>query len=207
VTGSPRELLETQLAHAFRTARWHVDGLTDDEYFWKPTPDAWSVHRRGDGDTKTQAGVGPYVIDGAWPPDERTPATTIAWRLVHLIMWTDVYRSFTFEDGAIGYFQVDVPGTAGDAVRELQRAQEQFSAGVAAAVHDSDLGELRPTHFGLQQPLGMLIWMIAFEHLHHSAEIGVLRDIRRGYARNDRVPEPTESGWPTTVTTNARRRR
>ncbi len=52
-----------------------VQGLTDDEYFWEPVPDVWTVRR---------ADSGPRIDGSAFPP-EPPPFTTLAWRVTHLI--------------------------------------------------------------------------------------------------------------------------
>jgi hypothetical protein len=56
---------------------------------------------------------------------------------------------------------------------------------------DRELTETRPVHWGERRPVATLVWQIAVEHLHHSAEIGVLRDLHRGSGRSDWWPEPT----------------
>ena len=38
--------------------------------------------------------------------------------------------------------------------------------------------------------MGALVWTIANEHLAHGSEIGALRDLYRGHARSDHIPEP-----------------
>ena len=38
------EQLEFHWEHALRP---RLDGLTDDEYFWQPVPDCWTVHPNG----------------------------------------------------------------------------------------------------------------------------------------------------------------
>jgi hypothetical protein len=50
-------------------------GLTDDEYFWEPVPDCWSIRQTPDGT---------WGIDWAWPTPDPPPVTTIAWRLAHI---------------------------------------------------------------------------------------------------------------------------
>jgi hypothetical protein len=182
-------LLHDQLAHAFAAAQWQVQDLDDDEYFWEPVPECWSVRRRRDARTSGACGVGDWVIDGEWPLTGPPPVTTIAFRVVHLAAWTDIYRDFTFGTASMSYLHIDVPGSATDAVAWLQRAQDAFAA-AARAVPDAETWSMRPTHYGQQRPAGTLIWQIAVEHLHHSAEIGVLRDLRRGHARSDWWPEP-----------------
>jgi hypothetical protein len=185
-------LLRTQLAHAFAAARWQVADLTDDEYFWEPNPGSWSVRRRGDAVSATPCGAGEWVIDGEWPLGRSAPFTTIGWRLVHLTAWTDIYCDWTFGTATLSYDNIDVPGDASAAVRSLSRSQDAFTAAVAA-VDGASFGRERVAHWGETFPIGTLVWQIMVEHLHHSAEIGVLRDLRRGHGRTDAWPEPTTS--------------
>ena len=48
--------------------RPRLEGLTDEEYFWQPVPDCWTVHPDG-------------AIDFTFPQPQPAPFTTIAWRL------------------------------------------------------------------------------------------------------------------------------
>ena len=64
------EQLEFHWEHALRP---RLDGLTDDEYFWQPVPDCWTVHPNGG-------------IDFIYPEPDPPPFTTIAWRLAHVIV-------------------------------------------------------------------------------------------------------------------------
>jgi hypothetical protein len=59
-----------------------------------------------------------------------------------------------------------------------------------SALNDGDLDLLRPTHWGGEAMMGALVWTIAYEHLAHGSEIGALRDLHRGHARSDHIPEP-----------------
>ena len=59
--------------------------LTDDEFFWEPTPNAWSVRRREDCTTPNPFGDGDWVADFAIPePSPVPPVTTIAWLYWHV---------------------------------------------------------------------------------------------------------------------------
>jgi DinB superfamily len=189
---SSAALLHRQLSHAFGAARWQVAGLTDDEYFWEPHPRCWSVRRRSSAVSAAPSGIGEWVTDGEWPPSGEPPITTIAWRLMHLAAWTEVYRNWTFDDATRSYDDIEVPDDADAAVRLLHVVQGEFSDAVAP-LGDRDLMELRRAHWGDEYPIGALVWQIAVEHLHHSAEIGVLRDLRRGHARSEWWPEPVAS--------------
>jgi hypothetical protein len=68
--------------------RPRYEGLTDEEYFWEPVADTWSIRPRGQGRTETEWGGGAFIMDGAHPAPDPPPVTTIAWRLAHLIVGT-----------------------------------------------------------------------------------------------------------------------
>ena len=55
--------------------RPRLAGLTDDEYFWEPVPECWTVRRDADG---------AWTVDWHWPEPQPPPFTTIAWRIVHI---------------------------------------------------------------------------------------------------------------------------
>ena len=184
------EMLQRQLAHTFAAARWQVEGLSDDEYFWEPLQGCWSVRPRGKARSARPSGRGDWVIDGEWPLAGPPPITTIAWRLVHLAAWTAIYWDWTFAGATRSYDDFEVPGSATEAVLLLGRVQDEFASAVMRLT-GSDLMEMRPVHWGEHYPIATLVWQIAVEHLHHSAEIGALRDLRRGAGRSDWWPEPT----------------
>lgn len=168
------------MRHAFDSSCRLTEGLTDDEYFWEPVPSCWSVRprdRAGPG-----WGVGYWVCEDPWPHPDPPPVTTIAWRLVHLCAWTDVYRDWTFGVARLRLPSLEVPGSAQAARQWLERAQDAFAAEVSKLV-DADLEEPRPWHAGGMLPIGQLVEGIAVEHVHHGAEIGLLRDLHRGHAR------------------------
>jgi DinB superfamily len=189
---SAAELLRAQLAHAFVAARWQVEGLSTDEYLWEPIPDCWSVRPRHAARTALPGGLGAWVIDGEWPLIGPPPVTTIAFRLLHLVAWTALYSDWTFGAATRSYADFEIPGDAADAVVLLRQVQDEFTAPVEPLT-DDDLVQTRPAHWGAEYPVGVLVWQIAVEHLHHSAEIGVLRDLHRGTARRDVWPEPVTS--------------
>lgn len=78
-----REQLEFHWNHQLRA---RLVGLTDEEYFWSPVPDAWSVRPRGTSTAPVRAGAGGLTIDYAFPVPEPAPFTTIAWRLGHVVV-------------------------------------------------------------------------------------------------------------------------
>lgn len=174
------EVLRGFVDRAFRSMRWHVEDLDDGEYFWEPSDVVWGVRERSA--ATIGWGTERWVCEDTWPPPDPVPNTTIGWRVVHVAAWTDIYRDWTWHDARLALTDLAVPGTAGEAVEWLFRAQEGFATEVAA-VEDADLSDERPAHYGGAVPMGALIRGIAFEHIHHGAEIGLLRDLRRGHAR------------------------
>ena len=80
------EQLDFHWTHALRP---RFDGLTDDEYFWQPVPDCWTVHPDGG-------------VDFAYPAPEPAPFTTIAWRLAHVIIGVFAMRNHSHFGGARG---------------------------------------------------------------------------------------------------------
>ncbi len=190
-TPSAAALLKHQLRHSWLNARRMVDDLTEDEYFWEPATPCWSV-RRCDASIRGW-GAGDFVCEDTWPPPpEPLPTTTIAWRVVHLAAWTDIYRGFAFEDTRPDLNDADVPGSASEGLGWLIRAQDGFLRAVDGLGEDA-VFDPRPPHWGESVPLAGLITTMMTEHVHHLAEIGALRDGRRGHAVNlppASVPSP-----------------
>jgi hypothetical protein len=81
-----RTLREQWQFHWNHQLRARLDGLTDDEYFWSPVPDAWSVRPRGSSTAPVQVGAGDFTMDYAFPEPVPAAFTTIAWRLGHVIV-------------------------------------------------------------------------------------------------------------------------
>ncbi len=187
------ELLRAQLAETWRATRWTLDGLDDDEWAWEPVPGCWSVRPRA---SATRGwGRGDHVCEDAWPAPDPLPVTTIAWRIAHTAAWTEVYRDWTFGSATAGLEDCVLPGDAAGSVAWLFAAQDRF-ADAFAAIDDDAIAELRPIHYGARMPIARLVTIILDEHRHHCAEIGVLRDLRRGTARSQPMPqEPAEPSW------------
>ena len=177
---SAADVLKAQLRHAWLNARWVLAGVDEDEYFWEPTPLCWSVRRRAPG--VRGWGKGEFVCEDAFPAPEPLPVTTIAWRVIHLAAWTDIYRDFAFTELRPDLNDYDVPGDPASGLQWLHDAQDRFLAAVAA-LDETTVFEPRPAHWGESLPVVNLVTLMLTEHVHHIAEIGVLRDLHRGHAR------------------------
>src|SRR4029453_18398364 len=81
-----RTLREQWEFHWNHQLRARLDGLTDDEYFWSPGPDAGSVRPRGSSTAPMRVGAGAFTIDYAFPAPVPEAFTTLAWRLGPVIV-------------------------------------------------------------------------------------------------------------------------
>jgi hypothetical protein len=154
--------------------RW--DGLGDEEYFWEPVPGMWNIRPRGQG-VAVEVGKGDHIIDFAMPEPSPPPATTIAWRVGHLLVGVFGSRLASHFGGQpVDYDSYEYPSTATDALDRLDTMYADWIAGVRSLDED-----------GLQQPCGeygfeqdsmaALILHINREVIHHGAEISLLRDL------------------------------
>lgn len=191
---SAADLLKVQLRYAWLDSRRVLEDVTEDEYAWEPASPCWSVRKRSS--TVRGWGSGEFVCEDAWPPPDPLPTTTIAWRVVHLAAWTDIYRVFAFGDMRPDLNDADVPGDFSAGMTWLYRAQDEFIACVAG-LSDESVFEPRPAHWGESVPLVRLVTTMLTEHVHHIAEIGVLRDLRRAHARSQPPPQaiPVPIWW------------
>ena len=164
--------------HWVNQVRPRLTGLTDDEYFWSPVPDAWNVHPRGSSTAPVQGGSGGYTIDFAFPQPVPAPFTTIAWRLGHVIVGVLAIRNAEhFGAPETSYIDWDYAGGATVALEQLDTQLEIWltglrglgTAGLRAPVGDSELLA--------DAPMADLVLHIHRELIHHLSEVCLLRDL------------------------------
>ncbi|MCJ0868738.1 DinB family protein [Streptomyces sp. AP-93] len=167
-----------------------VGPMTDEEYFWEPVADCWSVRARaaGPGPRATLlAGAGPWGRDAAayphpWPP----PVTTIAWRLSHLGEMIALRADHVAGSRSLTRDVHPVPGGAVEAVAAFDAA----AAAWRTALLTVDDGALDTVGYS-SYPHGSdpedafvdVVWWVNQELLHHGAEIALLRDLYRARPR------------------------
>jgi hypothetical protein len=162
-------LLATEMDEAWQTLRCRLEGLTDDEFFWEPVPDCWTVRPEEDGG---------WVVDYADPAPDPPPFTTIAWRLVHVAACKVMYHEYAFGSRKLTWDDLEVPHTTADAIAWLEEGQAPLRAALDG-LSDADLEEMRLTNWGELWPTWRILWTMVFHDLHHGAEIGCLRDLYR----------------------------
>lgn len=161
------DLLADQLEfHWSHQLRPRVDGLTDDEYFWRPVADCWTVHRDGG-------------VDFVYPEPTPTPFTTIAWRLAHVIVGVFAMRNHSHFGGPAADYETWPYATdAATALNQLDTEYQRWTAGVRA-LSDDDLNRPCGPAEGpyADEPMSVLVLHINREVIHHGAEIALLRDL------------------------------
>jgi DinB superfamily len=170
-TETTQNSLITQLAdqldyHWTNQLRPRLEGLTDDEYFWEPVPDCWTVHPDGS-------------IDFTYPEPDPAPFTTIAWRLAHVIVGVLAVRNHAHFGGPEASYQTWPYATdAATALRQLDEAYAKWIAGVRG-LSDDDLSRPCGPAEGpyADHPFSELILHINREVIHHGAEIACIRDL------------------------------
>jgi hypothetical protein len=167
---------------------WHWDNqlrpafgeLTDDEYYWEPVAECWSVRPRGDAKTRMAAGAGDLVIDWDWPTPIPSPVTTIAWRLAHLIMVFAQRNAIHFGGPPADYPTWTYAATAAGAVAQLDEAYARWIEGARSL--DAEALE-RPIGAAegewADEPYSALLLHIHREAIHHGSEVLLLRDLYR----------------------------
>ena len=163
------QLLSRQLDEAYRMIREGVQGLTEEEFWWEPIGDAWTVRQGPDGR---------WSADYAEPDPDPAPFTTIAWRLVHIAECKIMYHEYAFGPGRLTWPDIDSAHTAADAIAQLEEGQALLAADLAA-LDDDELERPRATNWGEDWPTWKIFWTMIHHDIHHGAEIGALRDLHR----------------------------
>ena len=145
------------------------DGLTDEEFFWSPVPDAWNIKPDPE-----RPGRWTYEYDSDPPPP--APFTTISWRLVHIIADNEIYWEYAFGPGQRTFPDLVVPHSAAQAMQAWRESRQPISHWLARA-SDVDLADPRPSHLGEPKTAGEVVRILVDEQTHHGAEIALLRDL------------------------------
>ncbi len=175
----PQEIKEQLKWHWDNQLRPRLDGLTDAEYFWEPSPDSWSIRPRGESTAQVQAGSGDFTIDFAFPEPDPAPITTIAWRLGHLIVGVFGARVGNHFGGRrVDYEAFAYAGTAAQALDQLDTMYGAWMQGV----QDLDVAAWALPCGPAEGPyadrsMTTLVLHIHREVIHHGAEVALLRDL------------------------------
>jgi hypothetical protein len=163
--------ITTQLAdqldfHWQDLLRPRLEGLTDEEYFWEPVKECWTVHRDGS-------------IDFTDPPPEPAPVTTIGWRMAHVIVGVFAMRNHSHFGGPPADYQSwDYATDAATALKQLDHEYTRWINGVRRLGTEDLERPVGPAEGPwAEYPMIALVLHINREVIHHGAEIACLRDL------------------------------
>ena len=194
------ELVEQLDWHWRFIARPRLDSLSDDEYFWEPVPDCWSIRPSTSIDPAAPVasaplwGTGPFRMELAEGDPDPAPVTTVAWRLAHMIVEVLGERVHSHFDGPqVVMSSFPFAGTAREALAQLDTGYERWIEGVKS-LGDAGLARACGPSEGpfAEAPLAALVLHINREMLHHNAEVMLLRDLYR-VSGGGPLPDPAST--------------
>jgi hypothetical protein len=171
-------------------AETEVGPMTDEEYFWEPVPECWSVRRRADGPgprATSLAGAGDWGRDAAsYPHPFPPPFTTIAWRLSHLSEMLFLRADHTSGGHTLTRDDYVISGDAASAVAAFDAAATAWRKALLST-DDAALDTVGhctyPHGSDSEEPFLDVVWWVNQEVLHHGAEIALIRDLYRARRR------------------------
>jgi DinB superfamily/Ankyrin repeats (many copies) len=157
---------------AFDRLHGRIEDLGDEEYFWEPAPDCWTIR---------PTGAGGYRPDSSVMPPQPAPITTIAWRLAHITDILAQARNATWLglEPVVGDDLTAEP-TAAEAITRLARANavwRQYLHAVSDETLWQPVGPVGRT-FASRTRVAFVLHEID-ELVHHGSEVALLRDLYR----------------------------
>ncbi len=169
------DVLGWQVADAWTAVEATLQDLGDDEYLWEPAPGCWSIRRRADATATAVWGKGEWVVETATEGDGPAPITSIAWHLLHAYECLRDHARRAFGAGQQDRNLIEVPSHGHEAVALLSGEVERIRA-VLADLDDAALTRPAVDHPG---PAWEALSVGLHDLIHHGAEIGTLRDLRK----------------------------
>ena len=172
------ELLDQLEFHWNGQLRPRLEGISQDEFEWEPVPGMWSVRRRGTAGPAEPLGRGEWVMDFGRPEPDPPPATTIGWRLNHLLQVLGIRSASHFGRAPVDYDTYPYAGDPATAIRQLDAEHDAWVDGVRALGEEGLARACGPAEGPFaEEPLAVLVLHIHREVIHHGAEIALLRDL------------------------------
>jgi hypothetical protein len=162
-------LLTATMEEAYERLRSRLEGLTEEEFFWQPTPGCWTVHPDESGR---------WRYDYAFPDPEPAPLTTIAWQLVHLTTCKVMYHEWAFGPARMTWPELDVPGTLAETLALLDHGQALLHDDLQG-LSESQLDDAVLTNWGERWPAWRIFCVMTDHDALHGGVVGCLRDLYR----------------------------
>jgi DinB superfamily len=157
----------------WRRTHGRLCGLTDAEYLWEPAPNGWTLRPDAEGRWQIDGEGG-----GGRTPDP-VPVATIAWRIGHVgLMFAD-FGTRLFHGRNITLEDVEFSGAAAGGLEFLETNYHAHWREPLDAIPDERWwAPSGPAFFGrADAPAIDTVLHVLDEFIHHTAELGVLRDL------------------------------
>lgn len=158
-----------------------LQGLTDQEFFWEPVEDVWTIRLRRPDESPgspTCVGGGDYVLDDAPEDPDPAPFTTIAWRLGHVMLINRMFSNHLLGPGDPTFDDVEIPSSAEAGVGAWRDSYVEYAELLSTTTGlERDL----QVPWGVRKKQSLWHWTLVLlqENVHHLAETGVVRDLFR----------------------------
>lgn len=161
------QLLTDSMERAYGRLRDRLQGLTEEEFSWRPIPDCWTIH---------QDEEGRWTYDYAIPEPDPAPLTTIAWQVVHVGLCKVMYHEWAFGAARMTWEEVQTPGTVTGTIAVLDQGQALLLEALRAR-SEAGLDEMVMTNWGDRWPAWRIFMVLADHDALHGGIVGSLRDL------------------------------
>ena len=159
-------LLTREMDNAWNTVQHALDGLTEEEFWWQPSENAWTLRK----------------VNERWSLDYDKPTPipkgplTVAWLIVHIATCKVMYVEYAFGKGQLTWDKLALPSDREGALAYLEESHQPLRA-VLEGLKDEDLPKLRKTNWGELWSTESIIWTMIHHDIYHGAQIQATRKI------------------------------
>jgi hypothetical protein len=162
------EFFRRQMEDAWHTLEGALAGLTEEEFWWKPSESAWTLRKVEDR----------WILDYDEPHPIPKAPLTIAWLVVHLAACKIMYVEYAFGQGKLTWDELDLPSDMNSALDYLIESHGPLLKSLEE-LSDVDLPKMRRTNWGELWSTEKIIWTMIHHDIYHGAQINTLRKIFR----------------------------
>lgn len=177
------ELLARQMDDAWRGFGDALEGLTEEEYHWRPSSDTLTLAHLLPPDSEDWR---TYYAKMPSPP----PLSTVEYKVAHVATCEIMYSEYAFRGGMLRWRWADlnVPTTLSTMRPYLEDAHTTLRS-YLDELTDSDLPLSRKTNWGEFWPTERILWEMIVHDVYHGAQIRTMRTLYR-------VAGGTDKRWP-----------
>lgn len=162
------QLIAAQMDEAYQMLQKNLRGLTEAEFFWKPSESAWTIRKFGNR----------WEVDYDYPTPIPKGPLTIAWLLAHIAHCKVMYYEYTFGKAKKQWDELITPGAVSDMLDYLEDAHRPWR-NLLNTLAEADLDQPRLTNWGEKKPTWWHLWIMIYHDSYHGAQIQTTRKIFR----------------------------